>query len=116
MENPLFKWKAFPITITFSDVYLCNYPSFGIHSSHLDENGSGNRTGACDDDNLLTSLIIDRTLVMFNLMQFHSLIRLCSRLFVRFLVLSFLPSFILTTEGFKSFAQIHITESDCRIT
>ena len=41
--------------ITFSDVYLCNYPSFGIHSSHLDENGSGNRTGACDDDNLLTS-------------------------------------------------------------
>ena len=64
----------------------------------------------------LLLLIIDGTLVMFNLMQFHSLIRLCSRLFVRFLVLSFLPSFIFTTEGFKSFAQIHITESDCRIT
>ena len=64
----------------------------------------------------LLLLIIDGTLVMFNLMQFHSLIRLYSRLFVRFLVLSFLPSFIFTTEGFQSFAQIHITESDCRIT
>ena len=64
----------------------------------------------------LLLLIIDGTLVMFNLMQFHSLIRLCSRLFVRFLVLSFLPSLIFTTEVFKSFAQIHITESDCRIT
>ena len=63
----------------------------------------------------LLLLIIDGTLVMFNVMQFHSLIRLCSRLFVRFLVLSFLPS-IIFTEGFKSFAQIHITESDCRIT
>ena len=63
----------------------------------------------------LLLLIIDGTLVMFNLMQFHSLIRLCSRLFVRFLVLSFLHSFIFT-KVFKSFAQIHITESDCRIT
>ena len=42
----------------------------------------------------LLLLIIDGTLVMFNLMQFHSLIRLCSRLFVRFLVLSFLHSYL----------------------
>ena len=59
----------------------------------------------------LLLLIIDGTLVMFNLMHFHSLIRLCSRLFVRFLVLSFFPSFIFTTEVF-----IHITESDRKIT
>ena len=100
-----------PITITFSDVYLCNYPSFGIHSSHLDENGSGNRTGACDDDNLLTSFNNrwDTCNVQFNAISFiNSFIH--SRLFVRFLVLSFLPSFIFTTELFKSFAQIHITE------
>ena len=63
----------------------------------------------------LLLLIIDGPLIMFNLIQFHSLIRLCSRLFVRFFR-SFLPSFIFTNEVFKSFAQIHITESDCRIT
>ena len=61
-----------PITITFSDVYLCNYPSFGIHSSHLDENGIGNRTGACDDDNLLTSFNNrwDTCNVQFNAISF----------------------------------------------
>ena len=75
-------------------MYLCNYPSFGINSSHLDENGSGNRTGACDDDNLLTSFNNrwDTCNVQFNAISF---INSFSRLFVRFLVLSFLPSFIL---------------------
>ena len=50
----------------------------------------------------LLLLIIDGPLVMFNLMQFHSLIRLCSRLFVRFLVPSFLHSFMFTNEVFNS--------------
>ena len=31
-----------------------------ISALPIDENGSGNRTGACDDDNLLTSFNIKR--------------------------------------------------------
>ena len=56
--------------------------------------------------------VSDTCNVQFNAISFINLV-VC--LFAFSFFPSFLPSFIFTTEVFKSFAQIHITESNCRM-